>query len=86
MGKQETTIVKYTCDNCGTEIVNYYGQTIEIIRPLKGDGCQRLRVTVTHQVDYVYCHQDSVLCDKCEIAMLKAAIAKLEYRNKVKEC
>ena len=75
-------ITKYFCDKCEAEIENP-SQFVSYTECLiNNDIAVSINVKITRQVDYAIPHNESMLCNKCKIAILEHTIKELKNENK----
>jgi hypothetical protein len=75
-------ITKYFCDKCEAEIENP-SQFVSYTEGWIGNDVGiDVNVKITRQVSYAISHNESILCNKCKIAILERAIEELKNENK----
>lgn len=71
-------ITKYFCDKCESEIENPSQNVSYIEGWINNDSAVSVNIKITRQVDYCIPHNESILCNKCKIAILERAIKELK--------
>ena len=75
-------ITKYFCDKCEAEIENPSQFVSYTEGWISNDVGIDVNVRITRQVSYAIPHNESMLCNKCKIAILERAIKELKNEDK----